>query len=527
MIETDVCIVGAGIAGLNTACQLAEQRPDLTIHVISRETIEKCNSELAQGGIALFGDPESHIQDTLIAGAWLANEERVRQILLQSSNAIKNLAFYGVQLDETDGQPDLIREGGHTQARIAHIKDHTGRSVMEKIRNKSREYSNLHILSNCRLVDLLVQNREGASPACVGCEIVFSGDAQTQFITCSAVVLATGGIGGAYRQSTNRSDSLGDGIVIAHRAGAKVRDMEFIQFHPTGLFHKNLNQCALVSEAVRGAGGVLRNHAGEAFMKHYDARGDLAPRDIVARAIFSEMSASQSEHLFLDCTSIENFANRFPTIDHLCRKEDIDPKSEFIPIVPVQHFLCGGIETNLLGETNISGLYACGECASTGLHGANRLASNSLLEGLIFSDRIAGELAKNCVRRNNPQTVTYRPRALNSSENVEILNNLKDEIRHLLQTETGVIRTNYGLQMAKEHLQKIEETIARIEENFLLSLVLLDVRNLLGLAQLIFGACMERKSNMGCHYNLNSDSQAIKSINSNIIALKDVHNTLS
>lgn len=505
MIHTDVCIVGAGIAGLSTAVQLAIRKPEWHILVVAKGTLDACNSDLAQGGIALFGDMESHIQDTLRVGGWHADPQKVREILRHIPEAIDMLASYGVQFDQAHNRPELILEGGHSEARIAHVKDHTGRSVMQCLREKCETYPNIHLLSRHTLVHLLTYTASGAEKKCLGCELLPEGGAHTEIVRSRATVLATGGIGAAFQRTTNTAHSLGEGLIAAYRAGAILEDMEFIQFHPTGLHLENNPHCTLISEAVRGAGARLRDLSGEAFMKKYHPQGDLAPRDIVSRAIYTEMLANRSNKVQLDCTEIDDFAVRFPSIYHACRTQGIDPTQSCIPVSPAQHFLCGGLRVDLFGRTSVEGLFASGECACTGLHGANRLASNSLLEGLIFSKNIADFIAQTPSTHDHGQQITFEEQEILPRDPASTLSEYMNEIRQVLHEEAGIVRTNYGLSLAKETLEEKAREIARLKPAGGLSAEWLEAHNLCELATRIIEACLQRKDNIGCHFNLNSD----------------------
>ncbi len=514
-MKTDVLIIGAGLAGLNTACQLAQRRTDLNITILSKAPFVSTNSHLAQGGIAVPSLEKAffnmHVRDTLDAGAWYADPSVVSQILSKGLDVLEQLAMYDCKFDQSDsGEIDLIKEGGHSVERIIHAKDSTGASLMESIHATIGSFSNITMLENHAAVKLLVDNSD-KNASCFGALVVNEESYKTIEIIADQVVLAAGGVGYVYEKTTNSSNSTGDGIVLANDAGAEVNDLEFIQFHPTALDLDQSGQHFLISEALRGAGSILLNRDGKRFMKDYDNRMELAPRDIVSRAIVSEMTVSKDSQIYLSCSEMneQDVILHFPQIYEQCLKVGIDPLVDPIPVTPVQHYSCGGIQTDISGRTTINQLYACGECTRTGLHGANRLASNSLLEALIFSKQIAMDIAGKSAfntkidRLKNPlEKLDFYPADLEEQQALRVL---VSELQTVMQEECGIIRTNYGLSYA---LEKLETLNAKADfyqkESNCTSMELHEFSTMIKVSRLILEASLAQKRNVGVHFNLNN-----------------------
>jgi L-aspartate oxidase len=403
MRQTDFLVIGSGIAGLSYALKVAERFPDKKVLVMTKAAADETNTKYAQGGIAVVNDLENdsyekHIDDTLIAGDGLCNEKVVEIVVKEGPERVNDIIEWGARFDkEKDGDYKRGREGGHSEFRILHHKDITGWEMERALLDAVSKQKNIELIKHCFVIDIITQHHLGflvtkATPdvECYGVYVLNHETNQVEKIISKITLMATGGNGQVYRTTTNPTIATGDGVSMVYRAKGRIENMEFIQFHPTALYEPGVRGHAfLITEAVRGDGGILRNIKGEAFMRRYDERKDLAPRDIVARAIDSEMKKTGTEHVWLDCRhfSKEKFVEHFPNIYQKCLSIGIDITQQMIPVAPAAHYSCGGIKTDEWGRSSINNLYACGECASTGLHGANRLASNSLLEGLVFAHR--------------------------------------------------------------------------------------------------------------------------------------------
>ncbi|HEY0273523.1 MAG TPA: L-aspartate oxidase, partial [Chitinophaga sp.] len=402
MEQVDFLVIGSGIAGLTYALKVAEQCPDKKVMIITKTREDETNTKYAQGGVAVVNDLEhdsfeKHIEDTLIAGDGLCNPRVVEIVVTEGPQRVNEIIAWGTNFDkEENGGYSLGREGGHSVFRVIHHKDVTGQEIERALLTEIHKRKNISLVTHCFVVDLITQHHLGylvtkSTPdvECYGVYVLNQRTKRIEKILARITLLATGGNGQVYRTTTNPVIATGDGVAMVYRAKGRIENMEFIQFHPTALYEPGVSNAFLITEAVRGDGAILRNHAGEDFMHRYDSRLSLAPRDIVARAIDSEMKRTGYEHLYLDCRHMdrEKFIHHFPNIYEKCKSIGIDINKDMIPIAPAAHYSCGGIKTNEVGKTSINHLYACGECASTGLHGANRLASNSLLEAMVFAHR--------------------------------------------------------------------------------------------------------------------------------------------
>src|SRR4051812_11698427 len=402
-METDFLVIGSGIAGLTYALKVAKHCPDKQVTIITKATPEETNTKYAQGGVAVVNDLENdsfqkHIEDTLIAGDGLCNKEVVEIVVKEGPARVQEIIDWGAQFDkDSEGDFKLGKEGGHSQFRIIHHKDVTGKEMERALLDAISKAPNIHLVHHCFVIDIITQHHLGylvtkSTPdiCCYGVYVLNAKNNNIEKIIAKITLLATGGNGQVYRTTTNPYIATGDGVAMVYRAKGRIENMEFIQFHPTALYEAGKRgQAFLITEAVRGDGGILRNRSGEAFMPHYDERKDLAPRDIVARAIDNEMKIGGTENVWLDCRhmDLEKFREHFPNIYEKCLSIGIDVATKMIPVAPAAHYSCGGIKTDEWGHSSVTNLYACGECASTGLHGANRLASNSLLEAMVFAHR--------------------------------------------------------------------------------------------------------------------------------------------
>ena len=505
----DYLIIGSGIAGLSLALKAAAHG---SVAIVTKDCLPESNSAYAQGGIASVWSPEdsfaAHIQDTLIAGADLCHEDVAKAVVQDGPERIRELIALGTNFSRRpggeDAEYDLGLEGGHSHRRILHASDVTGQEIIRALIAAVRQQPNIHIFEKHLGVDLLTAPAtEGTE--CWGAYVFNLGTNQVQTVTARATVLCTGGAGKVYLYTSNPDVATGDGLAMAYRAGAPLANLEFFQFHPTCLFHPRAKSF-LVSEALRGEGAVLRRPDGAAFMAYYDSRAELAPRDIVARAIDSEMKKHGYTHVLLDIShrDADFLRRRFPAISARCLEFGIDLTKEPIPVVPAAHYLCGGVMTDLDGATSIRRLYAAGEVAMTGLHGANRLASNSLLEAVVFADRVfrhaEGLLASD---RQLPSSFPdWDPgHAVNSDEMV-VVTHTWEEIRRLMWNYVGIVRSDRRLARAQRRIAMIQEEIREYYWNFLVTGDLLELRNLATVAELIIRCASLRHESRGLHYTL-------------------------
>jgi L-aspartate oxidase len=530
-MQTDFLVIGSGIAGLSYAMKVAQQYPDKKVLVITKTKVDETNTKYAQGGIAGVTDFENdsfdkHIRDTLIAGDGLCNPRTVEIVVKEGPERIQEMIGWGTRFDkDSEGDFKLGKEGGHSEFRILHHKDVTGREIERALLEAVGRLKNIQIIKHWFVLDLITQHHLGylvtKSTPDTECYGVYALDQHTnkiETILSRITLLATGGNGQAYRTTTNPKIATGDGVAMVYRAKGRIENMEFIQFHPTALYEPGVSPSFLITEAVRGDGGILRNNKEEAFMERYDSRKDLAPRDIVARAIDSEMKRSGTEHVYLDCRHMEKarLMEHFPNIYDKCRSIGIDITRQLIPVAPAAHYSCGGIKTDEWGHTSIRNLYACGECASTGLHGANRLASNSLLEALVFGHRCYLDSIQQVEHISFKESIpgwnaegTTEP-----SEMILITQSLK-ELQLLMSDYVGIVRTHTRLQRAMKRLDLLHEEIEALYEASAVSPQLCEVRNLITVGYLIVKEAQFRKESRGLHYN--TDYPAKSPILQNII----------
>ena len=491
-MKTDFLVVGSGIAGLNFALKAAKYG---TVTVVTKKEIIESNTNLAQGGIAAAtrkdDSAQLHIEDTLNVGSGLSNKRTAQILAEHGPEAIRNLLSFGVNFDKDNGELHLTTEGGHSIARVLHSGDTTGKEIEQAMTKSIQENSNTTVFENCFAIDLLLKNGE-----CVGARILDIKKRETYDIFARATVLATGGIGYIYQNTTNPEIATGDGIAIALRAGAKIEDMEFVQFHPTTL-NKLGAPHFLISEALRGEGAILVNENGERFMLDYDSMSELAPRDIIARTIFNELEKGSSVYLDIRHKGESFILARFPMIHQECLKYDIDITADLIPVSPAAHYICGGIKTNEYGETSVANLLAFGECTCTGVHGANRLASNSLLESVVFSS-LGAQKAKKYLR-NRIGAPTQQKETVFSNIDTQELNYLKAELRKAMWGYVGIIRneTKMGLMLRK--LERLNTRLAAIGGNGV-NTRFLELKNMVTVANLVTTAAHSRKESRGTHY---------------------------
>ena len=502
----DVLIIGSGASGLSLALKLADTA---RVAVLSKISLVSGSTFYAQGGISAVLDEsdslESHIEDTLIAGAGLCNEDIVRLTVALGKQSIDWLLKQGVIFtEEKPGELHLNREGGHSHRRIVHATDATGKAMSLSLIERAREHPNISLLENHNVIDLINAQKLGStSNAIIGAYVLDTEQQCVKVIAARIVVLATGGASKVYLYSTNPHISTGDGIALAWRVGCKVANMEFMQFHPTCLYHPNARSF-LISEAVRGEGARLILPDGSSFMQNYDRRKELAPRDIVARAIDNEMKTHGINCVYLDISHKPSdfIKSHFPTIYSQCLQLGIDITQQPIPVVPAAHYTCGGIMTDSYARTNIPRLYAVGEVACTGLHGANRMASNSLLECLVFAERAAEDILQKLPTL--PQLNVHIPawdesQVIDSDEAVVVSHNW-DELRRFMWDYVGIVRTDKRLHRAMRRIELLEEEIDEYYGHFKVSSDLLELRNLVIVAELIVRCAQQRKESRGLHY---------------------------
>ncbi|NJD07080.1 MAG: L-aspartate oxidase [Methylococcaceae bacterium] len=507
----DVLVVGSGAAGLSLALRLADR---YRIGLLSKVSLPESNTLYAQGGISAVVDEhdsiESHIQDTLIAGAGLCDPDIVRLVVSEGKSCIQWLLDHGVPFTEVINESGtahlhLTREGGHTHRRVVHAADATGRAIETSLEHHARRHPGIQILEHHNVIDLITANKLGLPGKRVfGAYALDTQSHRVKTLPAKVVALATGGASKVYLYTSNPDVSTGDGVALAWRAGAQVANMEFIQFHPTCLYHPHARSF-LISEAVRGEGGKLILPDGTPFMHKFDPRGELAPRDIVARAIDHEMKRLGIDCVYLDISHqpADFIINHFPTIHARCLELGIDMTRQAIPVVPAAHYVCGGVLTNNYARTDVDGLYALGETACTGLHGANRMASNSLLECLVFAKQAAEHIAGGLAALPAPPPLPEwdESQVSDSDEEVVVSHNW-DEIRRFMWDYVGIVRTNKRLERAMHRVDLLKQEIAEYYGHFRVTSDLLELRNLVTVAELIIRSARQRQESRGLHYSL-------------------------
>ncbi len=517
MIQTHFLVIGSGIAGLTFAVKTARKFPDKKIVILTKANTDETNTKYAQGGIAVVNDLEhdsyqKHIADTLIAGDGLCNEKIVEIVVKEGTERVAEMIDWGTNFDKNkEGEFMRGREGGHSEFRILHYKDITGWEIERALLEETKRYPNIEVHNHWFVVDIITQHHLGylitkATPdiECYGVYAMNLHTSRIEKILAGVTLMASGGTGQVYRTTTNPRIATGDGIAMAYRAKGKTENMEFIQFHPTALYEAGISPSFLITEAVRGDGGILRNKDGEAFMERYDpARKDLAPRDVVARAIDSEMKRTGTEHVFLDCRHMdaEKFKAHFPNIYAKCVSIGIDPLLQLIPVAPAAHYCCGGIKVDEWGRSSIRNLYACGECSSTGLHGANRLASNSLLEALVFAHRCAEDAAsiiESISFRND--VPDWDTAGTNDPREMILITQSLKEVQATMSDYVGIVRNDVRLARAMRRLDLLHEEAEALYRTTSVSPQLCELRNLITIAFLIVKGATFRKESRGLHY---------------------------
>ncbi|TFG02312.1 MAG: L-aspartate oxidase [Promethearchaeota archaeon] len=509
-LKTDILIIGGGISGLSLAIKLSNLAKDSNILLITKEKLEDCNTYHAQGGIACVWNEndniEKHVQDTLVAGDGLCDENVVRQIISKAPERIKELINSGVEFTRKEnGEYDLGQEGGHSERRILHVNDLTGQSIESKLIEKVKTCNNVEIKEKWCAVNLYAKNSK-----CYGAYILNHITGEIHNIAAKATILATGGSGKIYLYTTNPDVASGDGIAMAYRAGAMISNMEFYQFHPTCLYHpfaKNF----LITEAMRGEGAILKDLSGNSFMEKYHPLKELAPRDIVSRAIDAELKESGDDHVLLDIASYKDsdfIKSHFPGIYENCLEFNIDITKEAIPVVPAAHYCCGGVVAGIDGKTEIKNLFVIGESACTGLHGANRLASNSLLEGIVCAHQCATTIANEVKNRKIKEFEEWEiGNAIPSTEGVVITQNW-DEIRISMQHLVGIVRSDRRLKRALKRMNLFSDEIDYYYWNYQIEKNLVELRNLSMVAEIIIRCAMSRKESRGTHFNIDYPNKA-------------------
>lgn len=521
-MKFDLIVIGSGIAGLSFAIKSAAN--GLSVAIVTKKASAESNTNHAQGGIACVFDQaddfENHVRDTLVAGDGLCDEAVTRAIVEAAPDRIRELIAVGVDFSKgEDGGYDLTREGGHSHRRILHAHDLTGKAIEDALLAVAAKSEKIRFFEYHMAIDLITTARlnesqipvQGAANRVLGAYVLEVSTGKVLTFRAPAVVLASGGIGQVYQYTTNPDIATGDGIAMAYRAGATVRNMEFVQFHPTAMYAPDGSR-ELISESVRGEGAILRDIKGRPFMKDYDARGDLAPRDIVARAIDSEMKKSGAPHVWLDISHkpADYLQERFPHIYNTCKTHGIDMATDKIPVVPAAHYLCGGVKTDMNAETSLPGLYACGEVACTGLHGANRLASNSLLEAVVLAHN--GAAAVNEFLKKNPVPEVDVPEwedgNMHESDERVVLSHNRDELRRAMWDYVGIVRTTKRLHRAFTRVQVLKKEINEYYWNFKVDAQLLELRNLVQVAKIVILCALQRHESRGLHCTLDYREKA-------------------
>lgn len=514
--KSDYLVIGSGIAGMSFALKAA--RHGRTVALICKSSLEEANTNFAQGGIASVTDLEvddfeKHIHDTMVAGDWLSDPAAVQQVVRNAPEQIRELIGWGVDFDtKPDGSFDLHREGGHSEFRILHHADNTGAEIQESLIKAVKANPLITVYDHRFAVEIITEHHLGriitrrtAEITCFGAYVLDEATGKVDTFLARATVIATGGIGAVYGTTTNPLVATGDGIAMVYRAKGTVKDMEFIQFHPTALYHSGDRPSFLITEAMRGYGAVLKNINGEEFMHKYDPRLSLAPRDIVARAIDSEMKLSGSEHVYLDVThkDPEETKRHFPNIYEKCLSLGIDITKDMIPVAPAAHYLCGGIDVDLNGQSSIKRLYALGECSRTGLHGGNRLASNSLIEAVVYAhtaERHAESLVDGYDFRND--VPDWNDDGTEHPDEMVLITQSEREVNSIMGNYVGIVRSDLRLKRAWNRLDILYKETEDLFRRSKPTRQLCELRNIINVAYLVMRQALERKESRGLHYTL-------------------------
>ena len=513
--QFDFLVIGSGIAGMSLALKVADKGK---VAIICKTELEEANTYFAQGGIAsvtnlLVDNFDKHIEDTMIAGDWLSDRKAVEKVVRNAPAQIKQLIEWGVQFDKNEkGEFDLHREGGHSEFRILHHADNTGAEIQESLIRAVKQHPDIDIFENSFAVEIITQHHLGKivtrrTPdiTCYGAYVLDVATKKVNTFLSKVTVMATGGIGQVYTTTTNPSVATGDGIAMVYRAKGTVKDMEFIQFHPTALFHPGDRPSFLITEAMRGYGAVLRTCDGKEFMQKYDKRLSLAPRDIVARAIDNEMKMRGEDHVYLDVThkDAEETKHHFPNIYAKCLSLGIDITKDYIPVAPAAHYLCGGIKVDLNGCSSIQRLYAVGECSCTGLHGGNRLASNSLIEAVVYADAAAKHSLENIGHYSFREDVPeWNDEGTQHNEEMVLITQSLREVNQIMSTYVGIVRSNLRLDRAWNRLDILYEETEKLFKQSTASKEICELRNIINVGYLIMRQAKERHESRGLHYSI-------------------------
>ncbi len=513
-IEYDFLVIGTGVAGLSFALKVADKGKVL---MLSKTSLEENNSRYAQGGIAAVTYApdtfEKHIKDTMVCGDGYCNRDVVEMVVKEAPDRIRELIEMGVEFDKNkEGRYDLAREGGHSEHRILHHKDSTGLSVIDTLLTRVKAHPNIETRERAFAIDLITQHHLGklvkrshSDTECCGAYILNLNTREVDSVFARVTVVASGGLGSMYLTSTNPVASTGDGVALVYRAKGVIENMEFVQFHPTSLYNPGEKPSFLITEAIRGFGGILRDSSGKAFMDKYDRRGSLAPRDITARAIDNEMKISGDDHVWLDCTHLDpdKLVENFPNITRKCKSIGIDIRNDMIPVVPAAHYQCGGIKVDKNGASSINNLYAIGEVSSTGLHGANRLASNSLIEAVVYAHRAAQDSLRKInqivIKKGIPEW-NYAGTSL-TEEMVLITQSFK-EMKQIMSVYVGIFRSDLRLERALRRLEIIYFETENLYKRSILSRKLCELRNMINVAYLIIKMAQNLHESRGLHYTI-------------------------